>query len=235
MTDSVAPEFSAIPEDVMLSCDAWEGYTVIIPDATDNCDVDLAPAVVDTTIVEGACPGSFTAVLTFTVTDAAGNATSTSQTIQVEDNLAPQFTEIPGNVSIECGSPLPQDLPLAEDNCSDPILVTLVNVDSLPGECPQDWTVIRTFAASDVCGNEATAQQTVTISDTQAPTMDNLPADIVLACGEDLPDHAVTAFDACVGSCDTAAEAVCTLARVWSALSVRSRAAESPVESHRCS
>ena len=197
VTDSVAPEFSGTPEDVVLSCDAWEGYTAIIPDATDNCDVNLAPAVVDTTIVEGACPGSFTVVLTFTVTDAAGNATSTSQTIQVEDNLAPQFSEIPGNVSIECGSPLPQDLPLAEDNCSDPVLVTLVSVDSLPGECPQDWTVIRTFAASDACGNEATAQQTMTISDTQAPTMDNLPADIVLACGEDLPDHAVTAFDAC--------------------------------------
>jgi hypothetical protein len=197
VTDSVAPEFSGTPEDVTLSCDAWEGYTIIIPDATDNCDVNLAPAVVDTTMEEGACPGSFTAVLTFTVTDAAGNATSTSQTILVEDNLAPQFTEIPGNVSIECGSPLPQDLPLAEDNCSDPVLVTLVAVDSLPGECPQDWTVIRTFAASDACGNEATAQQTVIISDTQAPAMDNLPADIVLACGEDLPDHAITAFDAC--------------------------------------
>ncbi|WP_163326331.1 HYR-like domain-containing protein, partial [Draconibacterium mangrovi] len=42
--------------------------------------------------------------------------------------------------------------------------------DSEPtGECP--WTIIRTYTVADACGNETTAQQTITVDDTQAPAI----------------------------------------------------------------
>ncbi|WP_157493819.1 hypothetical protein, partial [Draconibacterium sediminis] len=37
------------------------------------------------------------------------------------------------------------------------------------GECP--WTIIRTYTVTDACGNDTTAQQTITVDDTQAPAI----------------------------------------------------------------
>ena len=208
--DTIAPEFTSMVSDLDLTCSEWETYSIDLPEAMDNCDDGLAPTTVDTVMVEGPCAGTFTVLLTFTVQDAAGNATSMEQTIEVTDQEAPSFVQVPSDITLECGSPLPEDLPLATDNCSDPVTVEVSAVDSVPGDCPQNWVVTRTFSASDACGNVAVAEHTITIVDTEAPEMTDVPGDVVIACGETWPDDLPMAMDAC-GAVDSLWSTIDTL------------------------
>ena len=60
--------------------------------------------------------------------------------------------------------------PLAEatatDNCG---MVTIEEVADTTYSCPNSYVVTRTFTATDECGNDSTATQTITIQDTTAP------------------------------------------------------------------
>ena len=55
--------------------------------ASDNCGEVTIEEVSET--IAGDCAGSYTIVRTFTATDDAGNSTSATQTITVEDTTAP--------------------------------------------------------------------------------------------------------------------------------------------------
>src|SRR5688500_19253955 len=57
--------------------------------------------------------------------------------------------------------------------------------------------IVRTWTVTDQCGNTATHTQTITVTDTEAPTFDNAPADVTVDC-ESIPAvPAVTATDNC--------------------------------------
>ncbi|OWY22809.1 HYR domain-containing protein [Sphingobacteriales bacterium UPWRP_1] len=48
--------------------------------------------------------------------------------------------------------------------------LTVTSSDGTPsGSCP--WSIIRTYTVTDACGNSSTAQQTITVDDTVAPTI----------------------------------------------------------------
>ena len=63
--------------------------------ASDNCGEVTVEEVSET--IAGDCAGSYTIVRTFTATDDAGNSTSATQTITVEDTTAPEFTSVPAD------------------------------------------------------------------------------------------------------------------------------------------
>ena len=74
------------------------------------------------------------------------------------------------------------------DNCDS--LPTVTFSDSvLGGACPQAKTITRTWQAVDDCGNISTSVQTITVVDTEAPTIVFCPPDITV--------------DAAAGSCST--------------------------------
>ena len=209
--DTVQPQFTENPNSILLTCQEWDAFVVTVPDATDNCDGQMAPATVDTTITDGDCPGHFFVELLFHVQDAAGNDAEVVQAIEVSDNSAPEFSFIPEDVAINCGEPLPEDLAIATDNCSAPVTVEVSSLDSIAGDCPSNWTVVKTFVATDACGNTAIAQQSVTIVDTEAPVLEMVPADTMIACGADLPVGMPSAMDAC-GAMDSLWSTLDTLA-----------------------
>src|SRR6185436_10341688 len=65
--------------------------------------------------------------------------------------------------------------------------------------CANEYTLTRTFIATDACGNTATASQTITVEDATPPVI-SCPANITLQCGDALPAAditLVTASDAC--------------------------------------
>ena len=75
-------------------------------------------------------------------------------------------------------------------------------IDSIQGDCPSEWTVTRTFTATDACGNTSMASQTIWTIDTVAPTFDisTLPADTALDCTAVIPtceNFGVFASDDC--------------------------------------
>ena len=72
--------------------------------ASDNCGEVTIEEVSET--IAGDCAGSYTIVRTFTATDDAGNNTSATQTITVEDTTAPEFPSVPDDYTAECSDEL---------------------------------------------------------------------------------------------------------------------------------
>ena len=225
LVDEVAPEFDFFPADVTVEC----GEEVFLePSVTDNCTAPEDIVLVENRVeVPGDCPGSFSIVRTFTATDDCGNATTQVQTITIEDTTAPNWDFFPEDLVSDCSDTRPFDDAVATDGCSGPADIT-VTVDTLAGDCAQSYTLVRTFTATDQCGNAATQVQTIEVVDTTAPVfvedVNALAADGLTVECESIPEAAVfTATDDCqaivMQFTETVIPGVCdneyTLRREW--------------------
>jgi hypothetical protein len=154
--------------------------------ASDNCgDVTIE---VSSETTPGNAAGNYVIVRTFTATDDAGNSTSATQTITVQDTTAPEFTSVPADYTVECSSELPGEFELAtaSDNCGE------TSVSSETAEVANGsegaYTITITFTAIDDAGNVATATQTISVGAT-APIGDcdcnGNQLDAVGVCGGD--------------------------------------------------
>ena len=111
--------------------------------ATDSCSSALTFAQISDSGLVGSCPGRVTRV--YRVTDACGNFADSTQTITVDDTIAPVLT-CPGSTTVECGVSLNSTNTgvRATDNCS--TNVTLTYSDALVGS---QYTVKFYAADSD--------------------------------------------------------------------------------------
>lgn len=197
--DNQAPVIEGV-EDYTTSCSAIDDEYVF-PIASDNCDSELDYAYEDV-ITPGACPNAYTITRTWTVTDNVGYMASVVQHITVEDNDAPTFT-VPADASIACGADA-QDLSLtgdvtdASDACGD-VTVSFTDAFAATSNCFANDVILRTWTAVDACGNETSAVQTISIVDEVAPVFTSVPADMDIACGDDVPTDMAVAMDACSG------------------------------------
>ena len=103
-----------------------------------------------TETVPGDAAGNYTILRTFTATDDAGNFTTLTQTITVQDTTAPVLT-IPADYTAECTDELVYDDASATDNCGSIEIVLVEEI--VAGDCPQEYTLLRTFTATDDAGN----------------------------------------------------------------------------------
>ena len=120
------------------------------------------------------------------VTDACGNTAECTQTITVDDNIAPTIT-CPADVTVECIEDVPAadiTLPMVMDNCMAGLTVTHEGDMSDGNTCPE--IITRTYRVTDGCGNTAECTQTITVDDNTAPTI-TCPADVTVECIEDVP------------------------------------------------
>ncbi|MGF1554989.1 gliding motility-associated C-terminal domain-containing protein [Paucihalobacter sp.] len=220
--DTTAPTFvEALPADATVECDAIPSAETLT--ATDNC----GDATVTFNEVEnaGACAGEYTLVRTWTATDECGNETVHTQTITVQDTTAPTFVEaLPADATVECDAIPSADTLTASDNCGD-ATVTFDEVNT-PGACAGEYTLVRTWTATDECGNETTHTQTITVVDTTAPTfVEALPADATVECDAIPTAETLTATDNCGDATVTfnevenagACAGVYTIVRTWTA------------------
>ena len=193
VTDDVAPVFGPLPQNVQVSCDAALPNTK--PTATDDCDKDVNVGVTQTTR-PGACANGYEIVRLFTATDNCGNTATATQVVTVTDTGKPVFAKVPADVTIACNASVPQERPSATDNCDGTVEVKEVQTRE-PGACAGRYKIVRTFTAVDKCGNAATATQTVTVDDREAPTFTYVPGGIAIACSEALPTEQPTVSDVC--------------------------------------
>ena len=134
-------------------------------------------------IVEGNATGNYTVIRTFTAPDDAGNSNTATQTITVEDTTAPVFTSVPADYTTECSADFVLEDALAQDNCNGAIIT--VTSETTAGNAAGNYTVIRTFTATDDAGNNSSASQTITVQDTTAPEL-TIPADYSAECTDEL-------------------------------------------------
>ncbi|MFZ6053123.1 HYR-like domain-containing protein [Halocola ammonii] len=202
VVDTTAPVIIGEVEDATVAC-ASDVPAPAQLTAEDNCsgvEFTFSESVVGD---ETSC--EYQIVRTWTATDACENSAQVQQTITVADTEAPVFTAVPEDLTLECSDEIPSSEAFAEDNCG---TATVTSVDNtLPSDCPSEYVIERVFTAVDECGNLAYYTQTITVQDTQAPTLSELPEDIVLDCESDLPEvPSITASDVCDGDVDVTFE-----------------------------
>ncbi len=142
--------------------------------ATDNCDPSPKISFKDVETA-GSCPQEKTIVRTWTATDACGNSSSCDQTITVVDETAPEIT-CPDDKTFSCEETIVFGQATATDNCDPSPKISFKDVETA-GSCPQEKTIVRTWTATDACGNSSSCDQTITVEDTKAPVITSITGD----------------------------------------------------------
>ena len=151
------------PPDKTVACgSAW---TFGVPVAASPC-LGTSPTI---TVLRTATNGTFCSQIitrTWQVTDACLNTNFCTQTVTVVDTTPPVLT-CATNKTIQCGTAWKFDAPTASDACSGTnVTVTILNTVT-NGSCPMVF--MRIWLATDLCGNNNTCTQTVTVVDTTPP------------------------------------------------------------------
>ncbi len=182
--DTVAPEFvEELPANVTVSCDTIPAAVILT--ATDNCDPSVT--VIPSEVITGQdddCVTEYTITRTWTVQDCAGNETSHSQVVTVEDTVAPEFVEeLPANVTVSCDA-IPEAVVLtATDNCSLSVTVNYSEeITREEGACASEYTITRIWTAEDCAGNTVSHTQVINVEDTEAPELVSTLEDITVVC-----------------------------------------------------
>jgi hypothetical protein len=193
LVDTEAPVFSQVPPSVTLTCGGIPA--VVHPVANDNCsaqvNVEFSESI-DSSLCHIQVVRSWVAI------DACGNTSSVQQSIVLSDQESPVLEGVPADVVLPCtlsSLPLPAVVN-AIDNCSGALTVSMEE-STLPGSCPSEYTVIRTWRVADACGNTAMASQRIEVVDMTAPVFVNPPTSVQAQCGAIPPPATAVATDDC--------------------------------------
>jgi hypothetical protein len=181
VTDNLSPSIASIPNAVG-QC----SVTVAAPTAADNC----AGLVTGTT----ASPLNYTAqgnyTITWTFNDGHGNTSTATQTVIVDDNIAPVVPTL-STVTGQCSASV--TAPVAVDNCVGNLTGTTTD--------PTSYTTEGTYAVhwtfDDGNGNTSTVSQTVIVDDVTAPAVPTVST-VTGQCSASVT--APVAVDNCVGN-----------------------------------
>jgi hypothetical protein len=173
VTDAELPSITC-PANISVSntvgsCSATVTYTA--PVGTDNC------AGATTTQTAGLASGATFPVgvttNTFRATDAASNSATCSFTVTVADAELPSIT-CPANISVSntvgsCSATVTYTAPVGTDNCTGATTTQTAGLAS--GATFPVGVTTNTFRATDAASNSATCAFTVTVTDTELPTI----------------------------------------------------------------
>ena len=119
-------------------------------------------------------------------------------TLSLFDDLPPIFTNAPSDITVDCRELAPMEDLTTEDNCGEVEIVKNEIVQD--GNCTGDATYIRTWTATDACGNQTTHTQLVMVIDQIPPVIECLTT-ISLSCqsiiGGGMDAGQPTFFDNC--------------------------------------
>ncbi|WP_196887832.1 T9SS type A sorting domain-containing protein [Aureivirga sp. CE67] len=157
--DTTNPETPTL-ETISFEC--GETINIEAPTTNDNCAGEITGTTSDDLNISEI--GNYT--ITWSFEDENGNATQATQQIIIQDTTNPE-TPVLETISVECNS-IPQAT--TTDNCDGIIEGTMDNSQSLQSG---ENLVIWTFEDSN--GNITTAEQTIILSDTEAPIPPVIP------------------------------------------------------------
>ena len=162
LEDTIDPAFDNSPADVSVECSNLPDGSLVT--ASDECS--SATVSFDDVRTDGACTDSYIITRTFTATDECGNEANFVQTITVEDTTNPEIMTILADIMVGCNNvPVANTTAIvATDNCDTDVAITVSDSDPVSGDnCPNNDSFIRTFTATDNCGNSSTVSQMITI------------------------------------------------------------------------
>lgn len=169
-------------------------------------------------------------MLLFTVEDECGNSLEFSSNIMLMDTVPPSFEGTLDTVFYSCNDDILMLQATVNDPCSEFSVSfedSLVS-DQWLGCAPFEQVILRVITAEDNCGNIASFNQMVIVSDFSAPTFD-LPSDLSISCDQfemlnltgepsNLLDDCFSPDDLLVSFFDLYDESICEplVQRIWS-------------------
>ena len=221
VVDTTPPEFMDCPADITAECDDIPGPIAL--GAEDNCgpvSIDF-----DEQRIDGSCPYNYTLVRTWTAIDQCDNSAECVQNVTVEDTTDPYWTtDCPSDITAPCDD-IPEPAAMeADDNC-DPSVTVGFNEQRVNGPCAFNYTLVRTWTATDDCGNDIECVQNVTVIDNTPPQI-SCPSNRSFECDETIVFGQATATDNCdpdpvITFSDITLESDCpytyTIERTWTA------------------
>ncbi len=193
----------SVPPNVTVQCDVVPAPPPATPPmATDNCDLSVTVTMTETR-VNGYCADTYILTRKWTAMDDCGNTKTATQKITVRDTQKPVFTFIPPNQTLECADfclpAIPVETPVAIDNCDADVTILYLGEMCTYFNCPGNRELMRTWKATDNCGNSTIAVQLITIQDTQKPNFTFVPLPVTIECSDLFPvsPGAPTATDDC--------------------------------------
>ncbi len=199
LTDTQQPYWTSdLPGDLTLECGADIPAQAELT-AADACQEELTYTSTSSEF-SGGCGNAISIVYHWSVTDGCTDPITHTQTITIVDTTPPVITCADDALDLECGDSVHPDHTghaSAVDACGDVVIIYHDGEDTDDSDCVE--TFIRTWTATDDCGNSASCDQTITLTDTQQPYWtSDLPGDATIACGADAPTPAtLTAADGC--------------------------------------
>jgi len=211
--DDQAPVWDAFPGDLDSTYACELPSSVLAPTASDNCNgafIDRIDSVVDSSTVDCAY---IISTYKYIVRDACGNENpdTITRVIRLRDELAPMFGTIDDFV-VDCRAEIRDTLPPflivqsgVVDNCPGTINLRISSsvIDTMDA-C--FGSIVRTYIATDACGNASTASQTISYNQTGLSlVLDTLPNLNNLQCYDDVvnfppPSTQVLGGSACGGT-----------------------------------
>ncbi len=90
--------------------------------------------------------------------------------VRVVDTIPPTFVGLPGDVTVNCNSVPGPASPTATDNCDPEPDIAYLGETRTDGSCPHKYLLVRTWRASDGCGNSTVVSQTIVVQDVTPPS-----------------------------------------------------------------
>jgi len=205
--DDIKPTFTAktLPDkQLKFSCAAKVPKAEVLK-FTDNCDKTEKTAILEENKIPGSCPNNYTIERVWTAEDLCGNKETHKQTITVIDDEKPIFQGVlpPKNLKLSCANEVPT-APILKytDNCDPNVKEVKATDDIKKGNCKNNFTIVRTWLAKDLCGNEAKYTQTIVVQDDIKPVFQGvLPKkELAYSSAKEVPQAQELEF---TDNCDT--------------------------------
>lgn len=158
---------------------------VPLPTIGDNCSIQsVANSFNKSPSAADRYPVGVTNII-WTITDASGNKSTTTQTVTVLDQEAPVIFNVPVDINVTnnpgtCGALVSWDPLQAADNCSG---IQSFTSDHIPGEVFPIGETTVTYTAIDRFNNVGTVSFTITVTDNEAPRAITRPVTVTLVNG----------------------------------------------------
>jgi len=181
VTDTEDPVISGMPADLMLDNDSGScGATAtwVEPLVSDNC----AGVMLNGDHASGDVFPLGTTMVIYMAVDSSGNMTMSTFTVTVSDIEAPLISQMPTSVVLEndagvCAAVHLWNEPIVTDNCGGSTLTS----DHSSGDSFEVGTTIVTYTATDSSGNSSSLTFSVTVNDTENPSISSIPANLTLS------------------------------------------------------
>ena len=160
----------------------WNTY--IWQDNAGNSGMGIIGNSLDITIDNSVCNWSVN--VSFIVEDLCGNVQATTASFSTQDTITPHFIgDLPEDITVSCDAIPDPDIVQAFDECNGLTIAQAQDEstqDTDPSLCGHlNYTITRTFIASDPCGRTVEYDQLITVVDTVAPGF-IAPLDITIDC-----------------------------------------------------